>query len=332
MSAQALIALITAAASLIVSVAAAAVTYVLKRRSDIDLATLQDKLIEERSERTARRDYVYEAQKHLYVEFQPVLFQMVERCNSSVDRIKGMAESSRNGRISRSSRLGAGWENDAYHMISTTWDLLAPLALFRLGQLKLTGLDMSVDAPTGWQYLLARELYLSWNMGYELAAEEPALPFDDQERTTRQHVLSAHLEQLVDCLIRHDEHDEPSCLRFGEFQSAFFNNQELTEALPHITLPLTNFRPEGKPVLWRILLTQVHLHIAIIRTFASVVDGLPQRIHPVGVLTEVEWADFDWRSDDSISYEEAVVIPFRAVRNFLAKRFETNSAGWYPRT
>ena len=87
-------------------------------------------------------------------------------------------------------------------MISTSWDLLAPLALFRIGQQKLTGLDMSVDAVTGWQYLLARELYSSWAMGYELAAEEPVLPFDDQERSTRQDMLSGHLEQIADCLIR----------------------------------------------------------------------------------------------------------------------------------
>ena len=127
---------------------------------------------------------------------------MVERCNGALIRIRGMAESARTGHILWPGRLGEGWEEDPYHMISTSWDLLAPLALFRIGQQKLTGLDMSVDAVTGWQYLLARELYSSWAMGYELAAEEPVLPFDDQERSTRQDMLSGHLEQIADCLIR----------------------------------------------------------------------------------------------------------------------------------
>ena len=325
MSGQTLIALITAAASLVVSVTTAAVSSSFRRRSETELARLQSQLTEEQSERAARRDYVYEAQKRLYTEFQPLLFQMTERCNSALVRIKGMAESSRSGRILWPSRLGEGWKDDPSHMITTSWDLLAPLTLFRIGQQKLTGLDMSVDAVTGWQYLLARELYSSWGMGYELAAEEPALAFDDQERETRQHVLSGRLEQITDRLIHHDDQGRLSCIRFSEFYSAFFEDSEFSETLTGITLPLTNFDPQRKPVLWRLLLTQVHLHTAIIKTFATVVDNRPQRIHPVDALTSADCDDFDWRSDDSLSREEAVVIPFQAVRSFLTKRLGTDS-------
>jgi hypothetical protein len=324
MSEQTLIAIITAVASLVVSVATAVISYSFRRRSETELARLQDKLTEERSERAARRDYVYEAQKRLYTEFQPVLFQMMERCSGAIGRIKGMAGSARTGRILWPGRLGEGWENDPNHMISTTWDLLAPLALFRIGQQKLTGLDMSVDALTRWQYFLAREWYSSWGMGDELAAEEPALPFDDEERATREHVLSSHLEQIADCLIRDDEQGQLSCIRFSDFRSAFFKDPEFAEVLSHITLPLTNFHPQRKPVLWRLLLAQAHLHTAIIKTFATVVDDRPQRIHPLDALTPADWDDFDWRSDDSLSREEAVVIPFQAVRSFLTKRLETD--------
>jgi len=326
MSEQALIALITAGASLVVSVVTAAVSYTFRRRNDAELARLQDKLTEERSERAARRDYVYEAQKRLYTEFQPVLFQMIERCNGALARIKGMAESSRTGRILWPGRLGEGWEDDPYHMISTSWDLLAPLALFRIGQQKLTVVDMSVDVVTGWQYLLARELYSSWGMGGELATEEPALPSDDEERATRQYILSGHLEQIADCLIRYDEQGRLSCIRFSEFFSAF-QDPEFAETLSHITLPLTNFHPQQKPVLWRLLLAQAHLHAAIIKTFATVADDRPQRIHPVDAFTSSDWDNFDWRSDDSLSREETVLIPFRAVRSFLTKRLEIDSAG-----
>lgn len=327
MSGQTLIALITAVASLVVSVVTAAVSSSFRRRSETELARLQDKLSEERNERAARRDYVYEAQKRLYTEFQPVLFQMMERSNGALNRIKGMAESAREGRILWPGRLGDGWKDDPNHMISTSWDLLAPLALFRIGQQKLTGLDMSVDAVTGWQYLLARELYSSWGMGGELAAEEPTLTFDDEERATRQHVLSGHLELVADCLIRHDEQGQLSCIRFSDFSSALRKDPEFAEVLSHITLPLTNFHPQHKPVLWRLLLTQAHLHAAIIKTFATVADGRPQRIRPVDALTSADWDDFDWRSDDSLSREEAVLIPFGAVRSFLTKRLGTDSVG-----
>lgn len=328
MSGQTLIALVTAAASLVVSVATAAVSSSFRRRSDAKLARLQSQLTEQQSERAARRDYLYEARKRLYTEFQPVLFQMMERSSGALDRIKGMALSTRTGRILWSGRLGEGWEDDPYHMISTSWDLVAPLALFRIGQQKLTGVDMSVDVVTGWQYLLARELYSSWVMGYELAAEEPTLPFDDAERVTRQHILSGHLEQIADCLIRRDEQGRLSCIRFSEFYSAFFKDPEFTETLSHITLPLTNFHPQRKPILWRLLLAQAHLHAALIKTFATVADDRPQRIHPVDALTLAEWDEFDWRSEDSLSREEAVVIPFQAVRSFLAKRLKIDSTGF----
>lgn len=324
---QTLIALTTAAASLIVSVTTAAVTYIFRRRSDMNLARLEDTLIEQRSERSARREYIYEAQKRLYTDFQPVLFQMVERCNGAVDRIKGLAESARSGRLSWPGRLGRGWEKDPYHMISTCWDLLSPLALFRIGQQKLTSIDVSVDPVTGWQYLLGRELYASWAMGYELAAEEPTLPFDDAKRKTRQNILSAHLEQVVDCLIRYGDKGEMSCLRFSEFQSAFRTDPEFAGTMTHVTLPLANFHPQSKPVLWRILIAQLHLHVAMMRTFASVVDGRPQRVHPCDALAPAEWDAFDWRSDDSLSREEAVGIPFRAARSFLGKQLEVKSDG-----
>ena len=327
MSGQTLIALITAGASLVVSVATAAVSSSFRRHSETELARLQSQLTEEQSERDARRDYVYEARKRLYTEFQPTLFQMTERCSAAMTRIKGMAESARTGRILWPGRLGDGWEDDPNHMISTSWDLLAPLALFRIGQQKLTGVDMSVDAVTAWQYILAREMYSSWGMGSELAAKEPELPFDDEERETRQYILSGHLEEIADCLIRHDEQGQLSCISFSEFKRAFFKDPEFIEALSHITLPLTNFHPQHKPVLWRLLLTQAHLHAALIKTFSSVANDQPQRIHPVDALTAGEWNDFDWRSDDSLSREVAVVIPFQAARSFLTKRLETDSPG-----
>src|ERR1700756_3161083 len=115
---------------------------------------------------------------------------MMERCVGAMVRIKGIAESARTGLISESGRLGDDWEGDANYMKATSWDLLVPVALFRIGQQKLTGVDMSVDKATAWQYLLARELYSSWGIGPELAAENPALRHNDKDSETRQYILS----------------------------------------------------------------------------------------------------------------------------------------------
>ncbi|SRR6266568_4854140 len=213
MSDQTILAVATAIISLIVSVVTAVVAYVSKLSSETRIAQLQDRLTEARSERGARRDYMYEARKRLYSDFQPVLFQMVERCDGALNRIRdGIAGGAREGRILWPSRLGEDWTGDPYHMISTAWDLLAPLAFFRMGQQKLTGLDLSVDAVIRWQYRLAKELYTTWTMGNELASQDPALPYEDAEPARRQHLLSGHLENVIDCLIRADENGRLSCI------------------------------------------------------------------------------------------------------------------------
>lgn len=75
MSGQTLIALITAGASLVVSVATAAVSSSFRRHSETELARLQSQLTEEQSERDARRDYVYEARKGYTLNFSRRCFR-----------------------------------------------------------------------------------------------------------------------------------------------------------------------------------------------------------------------------------------------------------------
>jgi hypothetical protein len=86
-------------------------------------------------------------------------------------------------------------------MTATVWDLVAPLALFRVLQQKLTSVDLSVDSTIRWQYVLARGLYNSWTAGNALAREHPGIDYNDEERQTRQHLLSGPLEQAVDMLV-----------------------------------------------------------------------------------------------------------------------------------
>jgi hypothetical protein len=71
MSQPALLALIAAVTSLVVSVVSAALTYVTRLRVDTRIALFQDSLSQAGEERRARRDYEYEARKRLYTEFQP---------------------------------------------------------------------------------------------------------------------------------------------------------------------------------------------------------------------------------------------------------------------
>jgi hypothetical protein len=91
-------AIIAAVASLVVAV----VSTWLKQRSDRALASFNAKSAEAletfrsdlagiQAERGARLSYEYEARKHLYAEFYPLLFQLVEACESAYNRIAGIA-------------------------------------------------------------------------------------------------------------------------------------------------------------------------------------------------------------------------------------------------
>ena len=332
LSTEVVVALIAALASVVISVASAVLAYLSRVRSETHIAEVQHTLDELTSERNARRDYEYEARKRLYVELQPVFFQMVERSDRALDRIRVVAENSARGKIFEPSRLGQGWERDPYHMTSTVWDLLAPLAYFRLAQQKLTALDLSVDPQLRWQYLLARELYESWTAGNELAAQLPPLPYDDEERETRQHVLSGHLEDAVDCLLRTRPGGGENVISYADFSRSFLANRE-KEIYSLFTGPLTDAHPERKPVLWRVLLTQAHLHAALIKTFNSVNYGDPTLVHPLDALPPQEWDDFDWRFDERTSRDTAVIVPFTASRNYLKSLLvlRPTAEEWTPR-
>jgi hypothetical protein len=122
-SAQTVAALTTALGGLAIAV----ISYLGKQRSDRKLAELNEQL--DRSK--AQREYEYEARKHLYAEFQPLMFQLVESCDNAYWRINGLARSASEGRLGpgRRSRLRANSKN---YLPSTVYRFMAPLVLFRL--------------------------------------------------------------------------------------------------------------------------------------------------------------------------------------------------------
>jgi hypothetical protein len=319
-SEPALLALIAAVTSLVVSIVSAALTYFTRIRTDTRIALLQDTLHAAGEERRARRDYEYEARKRLYTEFQPVLFLMRERCDIAFQRIRGgIVEGAKRGRILSPSRLGTGWTEDRYHMTSTIWDLVTPLVYFRIGQQKLTGVDLSVDPVIRWQYLLAREMYTGWTLGNDLADQPPTIAYDDQNWISRQHLLSGYLEQAVDCLIREDG-ERRFCIRYGDFSDKLSSDPAFAAAMEHFTAPFTDFHPARKPVLWRILLGQVHLYRALMETFDATPESTSRLTHPAETVPTSEWDTYDWRSDESVSRQTAVVDPFTAVSAVLRRR------------
>jgi len=324
MSPEIVTALIVAVASLAVSVVSAVVSY----RSQGRLALLEDELVEARAERDAQRDYVYDARKRLYAEFQPLLFQLVELSDGAYSRIVGLAHSARAGDLRPD---GSGWLSEAgYYSFSTIHRLLAPLVLFRLAQRRLTLVDLSADPQVRFQYAMAKQLYATWTESWELTHSEPAIKYEPNHVNAAelarsqpqiyawQHVITGRLDGAVDALTVR-EGSTGRCMTYGEFEEAVYEASgpvyERVEAFASLFI---GFHPDTRPVLWRTLLAEAHIYKALIHALES--DD-PMPLAPAYALNDEDAALFDWRPHGSkVNRDAAVEQPLTAVRRFLEQR------------
>lgn len=319
-------ALIGAGVSVVISVWAA----VWNHRSQQRIAVLEDTLAEARAARDAQRDYVYEARKRLYSEFQPLLFQLVESCESAKNRVLGLAQSASFGHLGPDA---PGWLDVGYYLSSTIHRFLAPLVLVRLAQRRLTLVDLSVDPLVRFQYAMAKQLHATWNETWELAASEPAIGYDphhhegrvraDQQVYARQHVVAGYLDQAVDALIVRDN-SAVRCMTYGEFEEAFESaDSPLNERIQEFAALFVAFHPHTKPVLWRTLLAQAHIYEGLISSFESE----RSLVTPAEAFPGEDIRLFDWRTAGSeVTFDAAVTGPVTAVRGFLRERIAAPAA------
>ena len=101
-------------------------------RFQIDLASINAKLASQKAEEDAHRDYKYDALKRLYLECEPILFQLDELSDYVLWRITGLAEDAREGRLKPNK--GHLSDIEKYTFKSTIYRLIVPMAAFRLLQ------------------------------------------------------------------------------------------------------------------------------------------------------------------------------------------------------
>jgi hypothetical protein len=277
------------------------------------------------AERNARRDYEYEARKKLYAEYEPLLFQLIERSEDAYHRVLSLARTARKGDITIDA---GGWlESPRYYMLSTIYKLLAPAALFKIIQRNLTFVDLTLDSGIAANYTLAKILYMTFTYNFELADENPVLIYEAKENVTekertenpqrfwRQGIPLGCLDNILhDCML---SEDRQQCLRtFGEFERIV---KKLTDDDPnhYITLlyeTFENFHPYTRPILWRVLITQAHIHRLLIqrvgsRSKAPLKDMLSNLQFPSDEQSKFRWSD-SAHDEDS----------FAVAQSFLKKR------------
>jgi hypothetical protein len=337
-------ALIAAIASFIVAV----INHFSTKKNTRDLETFKTKLsaeltkeldsfradiAEKQAEKNARRDYLYEARKRLYQEYEPFLFQLVELSESALQRIYGLA------RTARESDLGpnhSGWLSPdnpsfSYFATNTIYRFIAPLVIIKLIQRRLTLIDLTVDPHINNQYSLAKWLYHSYTQDFALARIEPRIPYASNneeaqekrkahpEKYWRQGIVAGRLDSAVEALIVREPNGVSRCMSFGEFEE-IYNNANTTGKFDSFREIFMNFHPKTRPVLWRILITQAHIYQALLLTreikiTASAEDQAPKLLKPISKEDRLK---LDWRQKrEEATDEEVLYQPFEAALAYL---------------
>src|SRR5918994_17922 len=177
------VAILTAVLAALTSLAVAFVNYFGSRRTQKEVESLRAELAERKSEKDARRDYEYEARKRLYQECEPLLFQLCELSENALNRIYGLARSARTGNLDPPDN----WlDGPGYYMASTIYNLLAPVAVFKLMQRRLTFVDLTVEPRIKAQYNLAKHIAVSFTDDFDIAALHPPIEYDPTTPASRE--------------------------------------------------------------------------------------------------------------------------------------------------
>lgn len=288
-NASVLAALITAGASLVVSVIGLIAARGTHRRTleqqakqlsyQKQLKHLEDELAQKKSDRDARRDYEYEARKRLYQECSPLLFQLSEQVSSALGRIQGIAQSTAEGKLEPGADSWFTSERSRYYRLSTEYRLFAPVATCRLLRDRLTNLDLSLDPEIHRVYLLLRlDAHLLAD-DFEVAkAGGVRLAYDPhhgsaQERVNsepriyyQQGIPQGIFDNVVECLLVREGDGSRRVMSYLEYEQAV-NSAEtngLAVAQKRVRYLFADFHPRERPVLWRLLLAKAGIYRGIL--------------------------------------------------------------------
>lgn len=307
---------------------------------DTEMEQLKSVLGLRKDEKDAIRNYEYQARERLYLEFEPLSFQLVELSELAMRRIRALAREAKEGHLELKGNL---YTKKSQHMANAIYRLLVPLAAFRLMQRQLTFIDISLDHSVNLRYNLAKILYYSFTHDSRLAVKCPLTsnysPMSGTEEQRRKYP-AVYLKQgiyhqtLVDTMAdeliyeKSSDKDKPWRIKtFHEFEESYRNlGQRIFDPLESL---LEGFHPKNKPVLWLILLLQLHIYQALINFHKdkakenntdlrsdSPYTAISQKMFSI---MDGHHEDIDWRqlSDKQTTDEEVWIEPLKAVKSYL---------------
>jgi hypothetical protein len=291
------------------------------------LAQLNAALGKQKSEEDARRDYEYEARKRLYQECEPLMFQLVELSENALYRIHSLVRSTKQGNLPRWLR------DDDYYTASTLYRLLAPVVIYKLLQRQLTTVDLRLDKNIDSHYQLAKLVAWSFSADFDFAwglngsriEYQPndenwkELRVTDPATYWRQGLPIGRLDNAVESLIIRDPDADghQRIMSFGMFESQLHEtNSQVRGCFSIVRDVITDFHPETRPVLWRMLVAQAHIYDAIVR-FQKGRSKDAKLV--VSLIPEKDRSVFYWRRNPSATQLTQLNEPFGVAEAFFKR-------------
>jgi hypothetical protein len=282
--------LVTAGTSVVAALLAsgsALYTAFATRRANREVELLKSALSRESAEEQARRDFEYEARKRVYAECEPIVLKLAESSDYAAARIIGLADPRRWTELRATRDTRSYWMlSRSSELISTAHALLEPLGLFTLLGEKTTLVDLSHDPRLLEIYRLARAAYQVHMNDYTIAALQPALPYDPVVPGWRdkraenpatywwQGITRVRLDPAIELCIHRDA---GRITTIGEFERRYLELYDTPEdsrakSLGLFCNPLYDFRPEDRPVYWRMLMCLLLVYRGISRRSRAPAD------------------------------------------------------------
>jgi hypothetical protein len=239
---------------------------VISVRSQRRVTYLSSSLEEQRAESDARRAYEYEARKRLYEVYEPLRLRLLECTDNAVaemDRLVGQAGPGR-----------PGFSSAEYQVTAAVYFLLAPLAVSRMIERRLTLVDLSLDKRIYTEFVLAQRICRSVSDEFAAANLHPPLPYtpyvkdwqdkrqQSPQQYRRQGLPLGRLNTALDALHITRPSDVDTLITFGEFEPGFRQlDTANVRSGPGAARDLfAEFDPVTRPVLWRVLIIQAMLY------------------------------------------------------------------------
>ena len=140
----------------------------LAARAQQRVVRLTASLGEQRAESDARRSYEYDARKRLYSVYEPLRVRLLDCTDNAVQEVVDLVARPGPGR--------PGYSSAEYRLNAAVYYLLAPLAVSRMIERRLTLVDLGLDARIHTEFMLAQAICRSLVNEFRAAQLEPMLP------------------------------------------------------------------------------------------------------------------------------------------------------------